>query len=155
MNPADFNAATLNRNPHLTNPVTSYTPLEEGLVRAKSMKPRARLTVEKYPALIPFLLAHGLPEPVREFQFHPIRKWRFDYAWVAANQERVALEIEGGAYIQGRHNRGASFVADMLKYSTAASMGWLVIRRTPEEVMTTETVELLKRSMGLKWQGLL
>lgn len=35
----------------------------------------------------------GLPEPVREFRFHPVRGWRADFAWP---EHKLLLEIEGG-----------------------------------------------------------
>ena len=60
-----------------------------------------------------------------EFRFHPTRKWRFDVAWPDA---KVALEIEGGVWQYGRHNRAASYLRDMEKYNEAASMGWMVLR---------------------------
>jgi len=37
---------------------------------------------------------NGLPEPEREYRFHPRRKWRFDAAWPDA---KLAVEVEGGA----------------------------------------------------------
>lgn len=60
-----------------------------------------------------------------EFRFHPTRKWRFDVAWPKV---KVALEVEGGAWQYGRHNRAASFLKDMEKYNEAAAMGWVVLR---------------------------
>jgi very-short-patch-repair endonuclease len=65
----------------------------------------------------------------REFRFHPTRKWRFDAAFPEA---RVALEIEGGVWVRGRHNRASGFLKDMEKYNEAAALGWRVIR-TPWE----------------------
>lgn len=62
---------------------------------------------------------------VREHKFHEERKWRFDVAWP---EVKVALEIEGGAWRYGRHNRASTFLKDMEKYNEAASMGWLVLR---------------------------
>ena len=64
-------------------------------------------------------------EPEREYRFHPERKWRFDFAFPAA---KVAVECEGGVFVQGRHNRGASMLADMEKYNAAAELGWAVLR---------------------------
>lgn len=85
-----------------------------------------------------------LAHPVAEHRFHPDRKWRFDYAWPAA---KVALEVEGGVWIQGRHSRGAGMIADMQKYNTAAAMGWRVLRVTPEQLTSRMTEELLRRML--------
>lgn len=75
----------------------------------------------------------GLPEPVREMQFHLFRKWRFDYAW-PNHSPKVAVEIDGGIYTQGRHTRGSGFEKDMEKLNSAAVMGWAVYRFTPDQV---------------------
>lgn len=77
--------------------------------------------------------AERLPEPVMEFQFHPSRKWRFDWAWV---DQKVALEIEGGAFVGGRHTRGAGYTRDMAKYNAAQLLGWKVFRCVPNELLT-------------------
>jgi len=44
------------------------------------------------------LVAPTYPEPVREYRFHPKRKWRFDFAWPDC---QVAVEIEGGVWRAG------------------------------------------------------
>jgi len=79
--------------------------------------------------VVHILQAFGAPRPHLEYRFHPDRKWRFDIAWPAA---RVALEIEGGAWIYGRHNRPHGFIADIEKYNEATFMGWAVVRATPQ-----------------------
>lgn len=70
----------------------------------------------------------GGPELARELRFHPKRRWRFDFAFENAN---VAIEVDGGAYSQGRHTRGAGYEADCEKLNTAALHGWTVFRVTP------------------------
>lgn len=82
------------------------------------------------------------PGVVVEHRFHPVRKWRFDFAWPA---KRVALEVEGGAWIGGRHTRGKGFVADLEKYNTAASAGWTVIRVTPQMLRDGRAVAWLEQ----------
>ena len=81
---------------------------------------------------------------VCELMFHPTRKWRFDYAIPAA---QVAIEVEGGAYTQGRHTRGRGFEADMEKYNTAEAMGWHVLRFTPDRLCAPVTIELVHRTV--------
>lgn len=78
---------------------------------------------------------------VKEFRFHPVRKWRFDYA---IPDHKVALEVEGGAFLQGRHTRPSGFLKDMEKYNTATAMGWKVVRTIPKELYTQKTLDLLK-----------
>lgn len=70
---------------------------------------------------------------VKELEFHPTRKWRFDFA---IPSEMIAIEIEGGAFTQGRHTRGKGFIADMCKYNQAVILGWRLIRFTPDQLNT-------------------
>ena len=42
------------------------------------------------------------PELEREYRFEPMRRWRADFAHLAS---RTLLEVEGGLYQQGRHQR--------------------------------------------------
>ena len=73
----------------------------------------------------------GLPEPEREYRFYPPRKWRLDLAWPP---QMIAVEIEGGVWIGGRHVRGVGFEKDLEKYNTAATWGWRLLRYTPAMV---------------------
>ena len=69
----------------------------------------------------------GLPEPEREYEFAPPRRWRFDFAWPVG---RVAVEVEGIHRAGGgtRHQRGRGFMADAEKYLAAQVLGWVVVR---------------------------
>ena len=69
--------------------------------------------------------ASKLIEPVREYAFAKPRRWRFDFAWP---DQKLAVEVEGGVWANGRHTRGSGFVADTEKYNTAALLGWKVLR---------------------------
>lgn len=69
----------------------------------------------------------ALPEPVREYRFCPPRRWRFDFAWPVA---QVAVEIEGGEFVGGRHGRGVYMAKDCEKYNQATVMGWRLLRFT-------------------------
>lgn len=73
----------------------------------------------------------GLPEPMRELRFHDTRRWRFDFAWPDA---MLAVEVEGGVWIRGRHNRGRGFVGDCEKYNAATLLGWRVLRYTSSAI---------------------
>ena len=85
----------------------------------------------------------GLPKPVAELQFEPLRRWRFDYAWPEA---KIALEVEGGVWSGGRHTTGKGFVGDMAKYNRAACLGWRVLRVQPRELLTLATVQMVKEA---------
>jgi very-short-patch-repair endonuclease len=96
-----------------------------GRKRFRGGKPGSRLE-KRFEALWKAL---GGPELEREFRFHPIRRWRADFAHLPS---RTLIEIEGGIYINGRHNRAAGFAADLEKYLEAELAGWRVIRLGPK-----------------------
>lgn len=88
--------------------------------------------------------AAGLPEPDQEAIFHPTRKWRMDLAW---KRQRVALEIHGAVFVQGRHTRGAGFTEDRIKMAEAQLLGWIVIEVTPELIKNGKALELVERAL--------
>src|SRR3990167_1304045 len=73
------------------------------------------------------ILTAGFPKPELEYKFHPDRKWRFDFAWPDIN---FAVEIEGGLWVEGRHNRPIGYSMDTGKYNAAVLLGWRVLRYT-------------------------
>lgn len=79
-------------------------------------------------------------EVVKELQFHPDRKWRFDYAFPS---RKIAIEIDGAIWTLGRHNRPRGYLNDMEKLNTAASMGWLVLRFSADERFYLSTRRLI------------
>lgn len=81
---------------------------------------------------------------IREYRFDAVRMWRFDFAWT---EQLVAVEVEGGTWTSGRHNRGAGFEADCIKYAEAAIRGWLVIRVTTEMVDDGRAISLIGRAL--------
>lgn len=83
-------------------------------------------------------------ECVKEYKFHPVRKWRFDYA---IPKHKIALEVEGGVWTGGRHTSSTGFLKDMEKYNTATSMGWRVFRTTPNDLYKSKTLNMLKNAI--------
>ena len=94
-----------------------------------------------------FLVTHLFPGAKTEYRFHPVRRWKMDFAWP---DRMVALEIEGGIYTQGRHTRGKGYENDCIKYSTAAVMGWCVIRSTYDMLADGTAFTLLEQAMATK-----
>ena len=91
------------------------------------------------------LKQNGLPAPVPEYRFHPTRKWRIDWAFP---EQRVALEVEGGIFIRGRHSRGVGMLKDMEKYNELAARGWRLIRTTPDNLCSPDTLRILTLALA-------
>jgi very-short-patch-repair endonuclease len=70
-----------------------------------------------------------------------VRKWRFDYAWPS---EKLAVEVEGGIYIHGRHTRGSGFEKDLEKYAEALRLGWRVLRVSGRMINAGTVVEIVE-----------
>jgi hypothetical protein len=84
----------------------------------------------------------GLPLPELEYRFHPVRKWRFDFAWPEC---KIAAEAEGATWSRGRHTRGSGFAKDCEKYNEAALDGWFVFRFTGGMIECGGAIEMLRR----------
>lgn len=94
------------------------------------------------PALLLQIRALRIPSPETEYRFHPVRRWRFDFAWP---EQRVAVEVDGATWTHGRHTRGIGYAADCEKINTATEIGWRVYRFTTDQVRNGTAVMLLKR----------
>jgi very-short-patch-repair endonuclease len=91
--------------------------------------------------------AAGLPEPVREYVFHPTRKWRFDFA---LPDLLIAIEVEGGIWSRGRHVRGKGFEEDCYKYAEATLLGWRVFRFTPKMIRSGDALRYVEMAIAKK-----
>lgn len=58
----------------------------------------------------------------------------------------MLVEVEGGIWVNGRHNRAAGFNADLEKYLEAGLLGWRVFRLGPDHI-TLEKVARLERQV--------
>jgi len=92
------------------------------------------------PLTLRILKSGGVEEPEKEYRFHPVRKWRFDYAWV---KRRVALEIDGAVYTRGGHTRGKGYTNNREKDAEALCLGWRVLRVTTGQVESGEALRWL------------
>lgn len=95
----------------------------------------------------------GIPAPTFEYRFHEQRFWRFDVAWPDCRIGDVyptrgsftkpvllAMEVEGGIFIAGGHNRGAQIRLDHEKRNAAIELGWFVLLCDPERFIETLTI---------------
>jgi very-short-patch-repair endonuclease len=93
------------------------------------------------PSMFPALcVSFGLPRPEREVRFHPLRKWRWDYAF---REAKIAVECDGGIWTRGKHSRGAGILRDQEKRNAGTVMGWKVLVFTPQTVCQPSTFTML------------
>ena len=87
-----------------------------------------------------------LPEAVREYKFHPKRKWKFDFAWPAS---MIAVEVEGAVWMEkSRHTSGKGFTDDCVKYNEAALLGWQVLRVVGSQIEDGSAIDWIRRAHG-------
>lgn len=97
-------------------------------------------------ALVTLCKYAGLPDPVLEYAFakESGRRWRFDLAWP---DRKLAVEVEGGTWVSGRHTTGTGYARDLEKYNQAALLGWTVLRYTPRMIEEGTAIEELENAM--------
>lgn len=108
---------------------------------ARKIKPLKTAKIDLFVVLVKQQLGIDL---IQEYRFDKKRKWRFDYC---LPEKMIALEVEGGIWTQGRHTRGKGYQSDMEKYSEASVQGWILIRRTPDQLMSEETLRLIREAL--------
>lgn len=126
-------------------------PTSGGAKRSKIPKP------DWCPGFLVQLAALGVfnefGEPKVEHHFHPRRAWRLDVAWPAPLS--LAVEIEGGTWIRGRHVQASGFEEDARKYAEAMLLGWRVLRVTPAQIARGDaalyTAQILARIRTGQW----
>ena len=87
-----------------------------------------------------------LIKPEREYKFHELRRWRFDFVWVGL---KLAVECEGGTWSGGRHTRGSGFADDCEKYNQAVLDGWRVLRFTSEQIYQGEALNTIEKAIDI------
>ena len=121
---------------------TSAVDLLAFHIRARALAPPAR--EYRFAAVSVGGTGQGLRERLRRARLHD---WRFDFAWPDA---MLALEMDGGGFVGGRHGRGAGIEMDCAKYSTAAVQGWRLIRVTPKHVTSGQAVDWIEQALKEK-----
>jgi very-short-patch-repair endonuclease len=95
---------------------------------------------EAFMGLVRQLLEEGW-EVRLEHPFHPTRRWRFDLALLGP---KVAVEIDGGGWVGGRHHREQGRRNDNQKATEAQRLGWLLVRVSWEHILDGQALELIR-----------
>lgn len=69
---------------------------------------------------------------IRQYAPFKERRYRCDFYLPKYN---VIVEIEGGQWVNGRHQRGAGFIGDIEKYNALTLAGYRVLRLTTDHFM--------------------
>jgi hypothetical protein len=88
----------------------------------------------------------GLPLGEAQHRFDPRRRFRFDRAWP---EHKVAVEVQGGVWTNGRHARGSGITSDAIKFSIAAALGWRVLVMTKPMIEEGLAVDLIAQALGV------
>lgn len=100
----------------------------------------------------------GLPVPVAEYRFAKElhaetlaalgqakpRQWAIDWAFL---DQRLAVEVEGGYAVGGRHTTAKGFLGDIEKYAVLCCLGWRLLRVTPRQIRSGEALEWVRRAL--------
>ncbi len=76
---------------------------------------------------------------VTEYQFHDVRKFRFD---IAIPDKMIAIEYEGLNSEKSGHTTVTGYTKDTDKYNLATSLGWRILRYTALNYKTF-TIQIL------------
>lgn len=72
-----------------------------------------------------------------QHQFMPDRKFAIDFAMI---DRKLAIEIEGGTWVNGGHNRGKVFESNCEKYNELSKRGWTLFRFTTGMVTSGKAI---------------
>lgn len=73
------------------------------------------------------------------------RQWRADFY---LPDYELAVEIEGGRWVNGRHNRATGFARDIEKYNALTKAGIGLLRFTPEQVEDGSAIAFILEVIG-------
>ncbi len=87
-----------------------------------------------------------------EFFFSTERKYRLDFAIPVrkdGSELKIAIEVQGGIWMKGNsgHSSGTGIKRDMDKSNLAQSLGWFLLKVTPNELLSYKTLELIKSKL--------
>jgi hypothetical protein len=124
---------------------------------AKTLAPSVQAVIggesESEAKLLRRLARAGLPTPETQQRLVGGRQYRWDACWF---RWKVAVEVQGAIWKQGRHTRGGGFEEDCVKAALVQIEGWITIAVTPGMITNGLAVDLISRALLARgWPGLL
>lgn len=99
--------------------------------------PAAKEQPDRWPLVLrDQIVEAGLPEPFREFVWHPTRNFRADLCWPA---KKLIVECDGSV-----HRIKGKWLKDIEKGNEMARHGWLCVRVTSDMVRSGEALQWVK-----------
>lgn len=72
-----------------------------------------------------------------DYKFLESRKFKVDFC---LPRYMIAIECEGGVYINGRHNNAIGYIRDAEKYNLLTLEGWSLLRFTTKDFKDPESI---------------
>jgi len=137
--------ARLKRKPRTTHVKTGWIDDTRNIKNKQANKDMFMMLIEKE------LQVEVWPE----FFFSTERLFRFDYCIPVLKDGtiiKLGIEQNGGIWSRGNsgHSSGTGIQRDMDKNALAVSLGWVMVSRSPDQMLTTETIELIKSVINQK-----
>lgn len=118
------------------------------IYKASKAKPKKRAVVQPdlEGMLLEQLLEAGLADGIkRQYKFHPRRRWKVDFYYP---DHRLIIEVEGGAFVGGRHVRGKGYEKDCEKYNAITLAGYRLLRYTGGMIRRRKAIPEIAQALG-------
>jgi hypothetical protein len=98
-------------------------------------------------------LKHNGISFVREIRFHPIRKWRFDFAFPRMEPD-IVLDVQGGLGTKtGYHSSEKGYANDAAKSFEAQMLGLMVLHVTNDMIKNGTALKMVQRALReIEWR---
>jgi hypothetical protein len=107
--------------------------------KEKSLIPKIDSELEEELAF--HLKSIGLNGFTRQYKFHPDREWKLDFY-----REGWGIEVQGGGWVRGGHNRNAlSLARDYQKFNACAELGIRLLLYTGEQIKDGSAISQIER----------
>lgn len=121
----------------------------------KAGKSAPKQPQRRFDPFLALLNAAGLPAPELEYVFHPIRRFKADYAWPV---EKLIIERQGGVWAKDgtrakkAHTEPLAILRDYEKANLAQLAGYTYLQFTPDQLDSGSVIETLKIRLGEQQQ---
>ena len=81
------------------------------------------------------------PDLLREYRFHPVRKWKFDFVHVKSS---TAIEVNGGLWIKSGHSTGSGIGRDYEKANAAILCGYQLFQLSSDMLNARYVLDIIE-----------